>query len=62
MNDKPLYTFFSMLKVDEREPEEKKQVSLLADFLEKACHLDPNKRMLPEEALQHPFINPYNSL
>lgn len=45
MNDKPLYTFASLLKVDEKEAEEKKQATLLADFLEKACHLDNNKRL-----------------
>lgn len=31
----------------------------MADLLEKALSLDPSKRLLPEEALQHPFINPY---
>ncbi|EFC49852.1 predicted protein [Naegleria gruberi] len=37
--------------------EEKKQVMLLHDFLEKALALDPSKRLSVNDALLHPFIN-----
>jgi len=39
--------------------EEKKKVLQLKDLLEKCLALDPSRRMTPEEALKHPFID-YN--
>jgi serine/threonine-protein kinase PRP4 len=37
-------------------PAEKRRLSQLVDLLERALVLDPEKRMSPAEALQHPFI------
>ena len=37
-------------------PEEKRQLSQLVDLLERILALDPEKRLTPVEALQHPFI------
>jgi len=36
---------------------ELKEVNLFADLLEKCLNLNPEKRMTPVEALQHPFIH-----
>mmetsp|Transcript_69590 Transcript_69590/g.220335 ORF Transcript_69590/g.220335 Transcript_69590/m.220335 type:complete len:110 (+) Transcript_69590:40-369(+) len=41
---------------DPKTPADKKKVLQLADLLEKMMHLDPDKRIKPTEALQHPFI------
>lgn len=62
MNDKPLTSFLDLLQDESKNAEEQKQIANLADLLEKACTLDPSKRITPDEALQHPFINPYNQL
>ena len=35
---------------------DKRQVAQLADLLERMMHLDPDKRIMPKEALRHPFI------
>ncbi len=35
---------------------------LLIDLLEKCTVLDPNKRINAEDALKHPFVNPFNSM
>ncbi len=37
-------------------PAEKRRLSQLVDLLERALALDPEKRLTPAEALQHPFI------
>ena len=38
------------------DPAEKKRVAALVDLLERVFSLDPDKRITPAEALQHPFI------
>ena len=35
---------------------DKRQVAQLADLLERMMHVDPDKRIMPKEALRHPFI------
>lgn len=37
--------------------EDQKKVAQLKDMLERCLTLDPNRRITPEEALKHPFIN-----
>jgi serine/threonine-protein kinase PRP4 len=47
--------------VDEVElsDEDRKKIAQLKDLLERCLTLDPNRRITPEEALRHQFIN-YN--
>ena len=45
------------LKIYEGDQGDKKMLLALKDLLDKCTCLDPAKRMTPEEALKHPFIN-----
>ncbi len=37
--------------------EDQKKLAQLKELLERCLTLDPNKRLTPDEALSHPFIN-----
>jgi len=37
--------------------EDRKKLAQLKELLERCLTLDPNKRLTPDEALKHPFIN-----
>lgn len=37
--------------------EDRKKIAQLKDLLERCLTLDPNRRLTPEEALKHQFIN-----
>jgi serine/threonine protein kinase len=52
----PKKDLMSMLKEGNVGKEDLKSLQNFKDFLEKALALDPNKRITPEEALGHPFI------
>jgi hypothetical protein len=62
ISEKPVVTLASLLLTPDKQPEEQKQIVLLVDLLEKMTVLDPNKRIGPEEALRHPFVNPFNAM
>lgn len=51
MNDKPINPIISLFQLEDKNPEEKKIIILLADLIEKCCSLDPSKRITAEEAL-----------
>lgn len=38
--------------------EEREILLLFVDFLEKCLNINPEKRLTPKEALQHPFLKP----
>ena len=57
VNDKPVRDLGLCLKIYEGDQGDKKMLLALKDLLDKCTCLDPAKRMTPEEALKHPFIN-----
>jgi serine/threonine protein kinase len=53
----PPKSILGMLKGHAGVNEELKDLQVFADFLEKCLSLDASRRISPEEALYHPFIN-----
>lgn len=59
VNDKPIRDLTLLLNINDSEsPADKRNLMHLKDLLEKCLALDPSKRITPEEALKHPFLNP----